>query len=74
MFKIASFLPILLLTLNLTAQNIKSEDITYSFIKLPSKPVVPKVENYTSSITATYEAVNNKLLVLFEADKARAAR
>ena len=72
MLKIASFLPILLVTLNLTAQNIKSEDITYSFIKLPSKPVVPKVENYTSSITATYEAVNNKLLVLFEADKARA--
>ena len=72
MFKISSLFFILLLTLNLTAQNIKSEDITYSFIKLPSKPVMPKVENYNSSITATYEAENNKLLALFEADKARA--
>ncbi len=72
MFKISSLVLILLYTLNLTAQNIKSEDITYSFIKLPSKPVMPKVENYNSSITATYEAENNKLLVLFEADKARA--
>jgi hypothetical protein len=72
MFKISYLLFILLLALNLSAQNIKSEDITYSFIKLPSKPVMPKVENYNSSITATYEAENNKLLALFEADKARA--
>ena len=72
MFKTFLFLFILFLTLNLTAQNIKSEDITYNFIKLPLKPVSPKVENYNSSITATYEAENNKLLVLFEADKARA--
>ena len=72
MFKNFLFLFILLLTLNLTAQNIKSEDITYNFIKLPLKPVSPKVENYNSSITATYEAENNKLLALFEADKARA--
>ena len=72
MFKNFLFLFILILTLNLTAQNIKSEDITYNFIKLPLKPVSPKVENYNSSITATYEAENNKLLALFEADKARA--
>ena len=72
MFKTFLFLLILILTLNLTAQNIKSEDITYNFIKLPLKPVSPKVENYNSSITATYEAENNKLLALFEADKARA--
>ncbi len=72
MFKTFLFLFILFLTLNLTAQNIKSEDITYNFIKLPMKPVSPKVENYNSSITATYEAENNKLLALFEADKARA--
>ena len=72
MFKTFLFLFILFLTLNLTAQNIKSEDITYNFIKLPLKPVSPKVENYNSSITATYEAENNKLLALFEADKARA--
>jgi len=72
MFKTFLFLLILILTLNLSAQNIKSEDITYNFIKLPLKPVSPKVENYNSSITATYEAENNKLLALFEADKARA--
>jgi hypothetical protein len=72
MFKTFLFLLILILTLNLTAQNIKSEDITYNFIKLPLKPVSPKVENYNSSITAIYEAENNKLLALFEADKARA--
>ena len=72
MFKTFLFLFILFLTLNLTAQNIKSEVITYNFIKLPLKPVSPKVENYNSSITETYEAENNKLLALFEADKARA--
>jgi hypothetical protein len=69
MFKNFLFLFILILTLNLTAQNIKSEDITYNFIKLPLKPVSPKVENYNSSITATYEAENNKLLALFEPTK-----
>jgi hypothetical protein len=72
MSKISIFLFLSVFTVSLNAQNIKSEDITYSFVKLPSKPVMPKVENYLSTITSAYEAENNKLTAQFEADKARA--
>mgnify|MGYP000622005369 CR=1 FL=1 len=72
MSKISIFLFLSVFTVSLNAQNIKSEDLTYSFVKLPSKPVMPKVENYLSTITSAYEAENNKLTAQFEADKARA--
>ncbi len=72
MSKFPFLLLISMVTFGLNAQNIKSEDITYSFVKLPMKPVIPKVENYFSTITSAYEAENNKLTAQFEADKARA--
>ena len=72
MSKISILLLLIAFTVSLKAQNIKSDDITYSFVKLPSKPVMPKVENYYSTITSAYEAENNKLTAQFEADKARA--
>ena len=72
MSKFPFLILISIVTFAVNAQNIKSEDLTYSFVKLPMKPVMPKVENYFSTITSAYEAENNKLTAQFEADKARA--
>ena len=54
------------------AQSVKGEEITYTYIKLPSNPVTPKPTNYLSYVTASYEAENQKLLAQYEADKAQA--
>ena len=54
------------------AQSVKSEDITYTYVKLPTNPIQLKVDNYYSTITSSSEAANAKLLAEFEADKARA--
>ena len=53
-------------------QNVKSEDITYTYVKLPTNPIQPKVENYYSTITSSAEATNAKLMAEYEAEKARA--
>ncbi|MEY4289626.1 MAG: hypothetical protein RLZZ30_1714 [Bacteroidota bacterium] len=54
------------------AQSVKSEDITYTYVKLPTNPVQPKVDNYYSTITSSAEAENAKLMAEYEAEKARA--
>jgi hypothetical protein len=54
------------------AQSVKGENITYSYVKLPSNPVQPKPAFYQSFVTAAYEVENQKLLAQFEADKAQA--
>ena len=53
-------------------QSVKSEDITYTYVKLPTNPITPKVENYYSVITSAAEGENAKLMAQFEADKQRA--
>jgi hypothetical protein len=53
-------------------QSVKSEDITYTYVKLPTNPISPKVDNYYSVITSSAEGENAKLMAQFEADKARA--
>ena len=60
------------LTFNSFAQSVKGEQITYTYVKLPSNPVQPKPTNYTSSVNAAYEAENQKLMMQYEADKAQA--
>jgi hypothetical protein len=54
------------------AQSVKGEEITFTYVKLPSNPVTPKPTNYLSYVTASYEAENQKLLAQYEADKALA--
>jgi hypothetical protein len=56
----------------LFSQSVKGEDITFTYVKLPSNPITPKPTNYLSYVTASYEAENQKLLTQFEADKAQA--
>ncbi len=56
----------------LFSQSVKGEDITFTYVKLPSNPISPKPTNYLSYVTASYEAENQKLLTQFEADKAQA--
>ncbi|MFM6934777.1 MAG: hypothetical protein ACKOXP_04990 [Flavobacteriales bacterium] len=53
-------------------QSVKSEDITYTYVKLPTNPIQPKIENYYSNITSSAEATNAKLMAEYEAEKARA--
>ncbi|MEO8147613.1 MAG: hypothetical protein ABI723_08255 [Bacteroidia bacterium] len=55
--------------MSLTAQNIKDETVEYTYIKLPSVPLDRSVKNYQSSITATYEAENDKKKAEYEAKK-----
>jgi hypothetical protein len=54
------------------AQSVKGEEITFTYVKLPSNPVTPKPTNYMSYVTASYEAENQKLLAQYEADKTQA--
>ena len=62
---------IFMISLNF-AQSVKGEEITFSYVKLPSNPVTPKPANYLSYVSAAYEAENQKLLAQYEADKALA--
>ena len=62
----------LALAFNSFAQSVKGEQITYTYVKLPSNPVQPKPTAYTATVTAAYEAENQKLLAQYEADKAQA--
>jgi hypothetical protein len=54
------------------SQSVKSEELTYGFIKLPTHPVNPKPNSYQSFVTASYEAENQKKIAQFESDKALA--
>ena len=53
-------------------QSVKSEEITYTFEKLPSNPITPKPNSYQSFVSASYEAENQKKMAQYEADKALA--
>lgn len=60
------------LAFNSFAQSVKGEQITYTYTKLPTNPVQPKPTTYTASVTAAYEAENQKLMAQYEADKVQA--
>ena len=66
------FIPFALISFTFFAQNLKTEDITYNYVKLPTSPLNPKPDSYSSYVTASYEEENKKLLVQYEADKAQA--
>lgn len=70
--KTSLFLFTLMFSGFLFSQSVKREDITFTYVKLPSNPITPKPTNYLSYVTASYEAENQKLLTQFEADKAQA--
>lgn len=58
----------------LHAQNIKSDEVEYRYIKLPLTPLASSIQNYQSSIFAAYEADNkrNQEEYTAEMDKAEA--
>ena len=62
----------LALAFNSLAQRVESEKITYTYTKLPTNPVQPKPTTYNATVTAAYEAENQKLMAQYEADKAQA--
>jgi len=70
--KTSLFLFTLIFSGFLFSQSVKGEDITFTYVKLPSNPITPKPTNYLSYVTASYEAENQKLLTQFETDKAQA--
>jgi hypothetical protein len=70
--KTSLFLFTLIFSGFLFSQSVKGEDITFTYVKLPSNPITPKPTNYLSYVTASYEAENQKLLTQYEADKAQA--
>jgi hypothetical protein len=65
-------IPFALISFTFFAQNLKTEEITYNYVKLPTSPLQPKPESYSSYVTASYEEENKKLMVQYEADKAQA--
>jgi hypothetical protein len=62
----------LALGLNVFAQSVKGEQLTYTYVKLPTNPVQPKPAFYQAFVNAAYEVENQKLLDQFEKDKAQA--
>ncbi len=62
----------LALGLNAFAQSVKGEQLTYTYVKLPTNPVQPKPAFYQAFVNAAYEVENQKLLDQFEKDKAQA--
>jgi hypothetical protein len=62
----------LTLVLNTFAQSVKGENLSYTYIKLPTNPVQPRPAFYQSFVSAAYEVENQKLLAQFEKDKAQA--
>ena len=51
------------------AQRIKTDDIEYRYIKLPTNPIASSIKNFQSSIFAAYEAENAKLMAEYEREK-----
>lgn len=68
MLKIGLFLVAAVAINTLSAQNVKSEDLEYRYIKLPLTPLPSTITNYQSSITAAFEAENQKKRDQYEAD------
>ena len=62
----------LTLGLPILAQSVKGEQLTYTYVKLPTNPVQPKPTAYMASVVAAYEAENQRLLAQYEADKLQA--
>jgi len=52
------------------AQNVKNEDVQYTYIKLPLTPLQPSIKHYKSYVTAAYEADNQRMRTKYEADLA----
>lgn len=49
---------ILFLPVSIYSQKIRSEEITYSYPKLPLQPLDPSIKNYTARIDAPYDEKN----------------
>ena len=69
-----TFLSLLVISiaLNIFSQNIKSEDLKYNYIKLPSTPIQPRILNYQSSLSSSSDEENAKILAEYEKAKAQA--
>lgn len=52
----------------LSAQNVKSEDIEYRYIKLPLDPLPASIQNYQATVFANYEAENARKQAQYEAE------
>jgi len=66
--KFSLFLLVTLTCNALFSQNVKSEELEYRYIKLPLTPLPSSVQNYQSSITAAYEADNQKKQAQYDAE------
>ena len=53
-------------------QNLKSEDLRYNYIKLPTNPLQPRVANYSSSLSSSSDEENAKIVAQYEKDVAQA--
>lgn len=51
------------------SQRIKTDDIEYRYIKLPTNPIASSIKNFQSSIFASYEAENANLMAKYEQEK-----
>ncbi len=56
----------------LQAQNVKTEDVEYRYIKLPLTPMATSVKSYQSTVFAAYEAENAKKQAQYDAEMATA--
>ncbi len=72
MKKILNLLLAAILIFNVSAQNIKTEKVTYTYVKLPTNPVKPKPVSYFSQIKSGAESINADLKSRYEADLAAA--
>lgn len=68
MKKILNLLLAAILIFNVSAQNIKTEKVTYTYVKLPTNPVKPKPTSYYSQIKSGAESINADLKAKYEAD------
>jgi hypothetical protein len=68
MKKILNLLLAAILIFNVSAQNIKTEKVTYTYVKLPTNPVKPKPASYYSQIKSGAESINADLKAKYEAD------
>ena len=61
-----------LLNINLNAQNIKDEELEYRYIKMPSSSLEKNIVNYQARIVPAYEEKNRQLLAEYEQNKKEA--
>lgn len=57
-----------ILVFNVSAQNIKTEKVTYTYVKLPTNPIKPKPVSYFSQIKSGAESINAEMKARYEAD------